>query len=85
MTYFGFQIPEDAICEIPDCGLPCVDINHIDARGAGGNPKGDKDTIENLMGMCRIHHLKHGDVRGDKQWLKAIHLKYMNDNKKHQP
>lgn len=80
MAFFGYQIPEDAICEMPGCERPCVDINHIDARGSGGNPSGDKDNIENLMGMCREHHLKHGDVRADKQMLKDIHLKFMQDH-----
>jgi len=79
MQYFGYQIPEDAICEMPGCGLPCVDINHIEARGMGGNPNGSKDSIENLMGMCRAHHNKHGDVRADKPMLKKIHLKFMQD------
>lgn len=82
MDFFGFKIPEDAICEIPFCGLPCQDINHIEARGMGGNPSGDKDDIKNLMGMCRAHHLKHGDVVADKPWLKEIHYKYMKDNGK---
>lgn len=79
MDFFGYKIPEDATCEIPGCGRPCVDINHIDARGMGGDPQGKKDVIENLIGMCREHHIKHGDVKADKDWLRAVHLKKMID------
>lgn len=82
MDFFGFKIPEDAICEMPGCGLPCVDINHIDARGMGGNPSGDKDHIENLIGMCRGHHIKHGDVPDDKPMLRKIHNDYIMLNGK---
>lgn len=77
MDYFGYKIPEDVICEIPGCGKPCKDINHIDARGMGGDPKGKKDVIENLMAMCREHHIEFGDVRSKKEWLKEIHLKLL--------
>lgn len=75
LNFFGYKIPEDCICEV--CGGPAVDINHIQARGMGGNPKGDKDDIENLMAMCRYHHIEYGDVPDLKPTLTAIHLKFM--------
>lgn len=78
LTFFGFKIPSDCICEV--CGAPAVDINHIQARGMGGNPKGDKDDIENLMAMCRYHHLEFGDVPSTKETLKQIHLDFMRYN-----
>lgn len=74
-TFFGHQVPEDFSCEV--CGNPAVDINHIDARGMGGNPSGDKDQIENLMAMCRKDHIEYGDVPQYKPLLRLIHLKYM--------
>ena len=74
-NYFGFQIPEDASCEI--CGSRCNDVHHIEARGMGGNPSGDKDVIENLMGLCRDCHENYGDVPDLKEKLKEVHLKYM--------
>ena len=73
--FFGYKITSDCICEV--CGSPAVDVNHIDARGMGGNPNGEKDQIENLMGLCREHHLEYGDVPECKPLLRLIHLKYM--------
>lgn len=67
-------------CEIPGCHERAVDVNHIDARGMGGDPQGKKDTIENLMGTCRGHHIQYGDVKDKKEWLKEVHLAFM---KKH--
>lgn len=78
LNFFGFKIPEDCVCEI--CKNFANDIHHIQARGAGGNPKGNKDQIENLMALCRFHHDKHGDVPNDRQWLTNIHLDYMKEN-----
>lgn len=80
LDYFGFQIQEDCFCEL--CGAPAVDINHIQARGMGGNPKGDKDAIENLMAMCRADHIAYGDSPAHKQWLKEKHLNFMAKNKR---
>lgn len=42
-------------CEM-GCGRRLQDIHHISARGMGGDPQGKKDTIENLMGLCRECH-----------------------------
>ena len=79
LAFFGYKVQEDVSCEI--CGCPAIDINHIEARGMGGNPNGDKDRIENLMAMCREHHLNYGDVPGEiRAMLKVIHLKYMAYN-----
>lgn len=80
LDFFSFQIPEDCICEIPGCELPAVDINHIQARGMGGGPKGDKDHISNLMAMCRKHHNEFGDVVAKRNWLRKVHFKYMEDH-----
>ena len=80
INYFGYQIPSDCVCEI--CGAPAVDIHHIEARGMGGSPSGEKDKIENLMAICRNDHVKYGDVPEFKQLLKDIHLKFMQINKK---
>jgi hypothetical protein len=32
-----------------------------------------KDVIENLMALCREDHLKYGDKKQHKEWLKSIH------------
>ena len=52
-----------------------VDIHHIDCRGMGGSK--DKDKIENLMGLCRQHHLEYGDKKEHIEFLKEKHLTFM--------
>lgn len=69
--YFNYKVPEDCQCEI--CGSPAVDIHHIEARGMGGNPNRDKDSIVNLMALCRSCHIEYGDVPEKKDYLKQIH------------
>jgi hypothetical protein len=73
MNYFGFKIPEDCFCEI--CGNYANDIHHINARGMGGSSS--KDEIDNLMALCRKHHIIYGDVPDKKEWLTDIHQKFM--------
>lgn len=75
MDYFGYDETDFIPCEV--CGAPSVDIHHANARGMGGNPKGDKDTIENLMACCRQCHIKYGDKKQYKDFLKEIHQKKM--------
>ena len=65
-------------CEIPECGLSFDDIHHIECRGMGGNPKGDKNRIENLMALCREHHLQLGDRKQFKDYLKEVHNRKLN-------
>lgn len=78
MDFFGFKIPEDIFCEI--CGNFANDIHHIEARGMGGDPNGNKDVIENLQALCRDHHNEFGDVPDQKEKLKNIHLNFMKYN-----
>ena len=52
LKHFGYSPGEFIPCEI--CGSKAVDINHIDARGMGGNPAGDKDVLENLMAVLAV-------------------------------
>ena len=76
-SYFNFKIPEDCFCEI--CKSPAVDLHHLERRGMGGSQQ--KDNIENLMALCRICHIKFGDVPDKLEWLKDIHKKFMLKNK----
>jgi 5-methylcytosine-specific restriction endonuclease McrA len=66
--YFNYDICDFVPCET--CGSKAVDIHHIDARGMGGS---DKDNIENLMALCRNCHIKYGDIKDKKEWLKELH------------
>lgn len=69
--HFGYGIDDFIECEL--CGAKAVDIHHIDCRGMGGAE--DKDTIENLMALCRKCHIVRGDIKNDIPFLKKIHLK----------
>lgn len=75
LDFFGYDINDFVCCEI--CGAKSVDIHHIQARGAGGNPKGDKDVIENLMAVCRKCHVDKGDKKEYKEFLKKTHMDFI--------
>ncbi len=64
-------------CEIPNCGRKCVDVHHLKARGMGGIKKEYK--AEELMGLCREHHIEYGDLPQFRQWLIDIHLETMKE------
>ena len=71
--YFGFEDTDFVPCEV--CGAKAVDIHHIECRGMGGNPNGDKDIIENLQALCRPCHVKLGDKAQHMDKLKEIHAR----------
>ena len=78
MDSFGFGIQDFIPCEV--CGDKAVDIHHIESRGMGGDPNGDKDVIENLQALCRKCHNEYGDVPDLLDKLKEIHLRYIDLN-----
>ena len=65
-------------CEI--CGNQAVDLHHIEARGMGGSDT--KDNIENLMALCRGHHIAYGDKKQHKEMLIEVHNNFMKHNGK---
>ena len=69
LNHFGYDISDFIPCEV--CGKTAIDIHHIQARGIGGSK--EADNIENLMALCREDHLKYGDKKQHKEWLKSIH------------
>ena len=69
LNHFGYDISDFIPCEV--CGKTAIDIHHIEARGLGGSK--EADNIENLMALCREDHLKFGDKKQHKEWLKEIH------------
>jgi 5-methylcytosine-specific restriction endonuclease McrA len=79
LNYFGYDTTDFIPCEI--CGNQAVDIHHIEARGMGGNPKGDKDEIDNLMAVCRNCHEEFGDRAEHKHMLKVVHKVKMTERK----
>lgn len=56
---FGYDTNDFIPCEIS--GGVAVDIHHIESRGMGGDPLGNKDRIENLMAVTREMHNTYGD------------------------
>ena len=76
MDYFNYALDEFKPCEV--CGNPMVHVCHIDCRGMGGNPSGDKDVIENLIGMCYSCDTKYGDKKQYYEFLKETHERFMN-------
>ena len=56
MKYHDYDISDWIACE--NCETTAVDIHHIDARGIGGDPRGHKNQIENLIALCRSCHIK---------------------------
>ena len=69
----GYYPTEHRGCEV--CGTTAVDIHHIEARGMGGSSNPEKDSIFNLMALCRSCHDKFGDKVKYKRWLKVLHLR----------
>lgn len=78
LRFFGYSGYEFMPCEI--CGARAVDIHHIRARGMGGSK--EKDNIENLMGLCRAHHVEFGDIEKHRPYLIEVHERFMQNNKK---
>jgi hypothetical protein len=74
LEHFNYDTDEFIPCEV--CGCKAVDIHHIKARGMGGS--NDKDTIENLMAMCRMCHLLMGDSKIYMETLIGKHKIKMN-------
>ena len=72
--HFNYGIDDIIPCEI--CGNKSVDIHHIYGRGKG------KDTIGNLMALCREHHNRaHGSLPYiSKKDFQSIHDKYIKNH-----
>jgi hypothetical protein len=73
--YFGYDESDFIPSELS--GRRANDIHHIECKGMGGNPSGDKDVIENLMALTRQEHEKYGDKAEFMEWLKERHYKFM--------
>lgn len=79
LDYFGFKVSSDSFCEIPHCGRIAVDVHHIECRGIGGTTA--VEDINNLMGLCREHHLEYGDKKQWKEFLQIVHEKFIKKHK----
>ena len=69
MKHFGYVLTDCIQCEL--CSDRAVDIHHIECRGHGGTKR--KESIDNLMALCRMHHEQYGDRKQYKHMLKQKH------------
>lgn len=69
LSFFGYDESDFIPCEV--CGHQAVDIHHIECRGMGGTKQAD--LITNLMAVCRDCHIKYGDKKEFKDFLKDCH------------
>ena len=71
--------PEDIIlCEV--CGAVACDLHHIECKGMGGSKL--KDTLENIIAVCRKCHSEYGDKKQHKEFLFEIVRKILERNKR---
>jgi len=70
MKHHDYDISDWIACE--HCGTTAVDIHHIDARGLGGDPRGHKNQIENLIALCRSCHIKAETNKEFNNYLRII-------------
>jgi len=75
MEFFGYDESDFIPSELS--GRRANDIHHIDARGAGGDPTGSKDCIENLMALTRAEHELYGDKKQFIEQLRQKHFEFM--------
>ena len=73
MTFFDYGIEDFVPCEV--CTGRAVDIHHIEARGMGSSK--NKDSISNLMALCRRCHEEMGDRVQFNDYLQVVHRKFM--------
>ncbi len=72
LSYFGYDQSDFIPCEV--CGDKAVDIHHIECRGMGGSK--EVENIDNLQALCRDCHVKYGDKKQFKDYLKEVHNEY---------
>ncbi len=73
----GYDESDWIKCEVIGCEEKAVDIHHIDARGMGGTNR--IETIQEIMGICRHHHIKYGDRTQYIDFLRYCHIKAMQE------
>ncbi|CAA0254309.1 hypothetical protein V2605_03550 [Tenacibaculum maritimum] len=67
LDYSGYRTSELS-------NAPGIDLHHIDCKGMGGDPKGEKDRIENIIALTREEHIRYGDK---KQYMSFLYTKHM--------
>lgn len=83
LEHFKLSPGETIYSEIS--GKKAVDIHHLFARKRGGDPKGDKDKIENLMALTRDEHELCENNTKYNDMAKIIHARYLQLNPYNNP
>lgn len=73
LKYFNYGTEDFIPCEA--CCKKAVDIHHINGRGK------DKDVINNLMALCRRHHIMAHDEISKKE-MQLIHNYFLSGSRK---
>lgn len=79
LDFFGYDKTDFIPSELS--GAKAVDIHHIDCKGMGGDPNGEKDNIFNLMALTREEHELYGDKKEFMMFLRTSHLNFMTLHK----
>lgn len=67
--HFGYGEQDRIRCE--NCGSEAVDVHHAELKGMGGSKT--KDTIDNLIALCRACHENAHAGKIKVEHLKRIH------------
>ena len=59
---------------------PAVEIHHLKGRGMGGDPRGIRDDIYNLIPLCRGCHTKTDTDREYNEMLKGRLKRWIDGN-----
>jgi len=68
---------KEDVCGCEVCGDPATEIHHIERRGMGGTTDKTKNSIFNLMAVCRNCHEKYGDKAQYMTSLKTKHFLHL--------
>jgi 5-methylcytosine-specific restriction endonuclease McrA len=78
LDYFSYCEDDVIVCEVCNKTV-ATEIHHIENRKMGGTKT--KDYIENLQAICRGCHIRFGDLKQHKEYLKQVHLNHIKDFK----
>lgn len=70
-----FNLHEGDFVGCECCSKVAVDVHAIEADGMGGRPSKSTHNIFNLMALCRECHVRYGDKKQYKEYLKQKHIK----------
>jgi hypothetical protein len=79
MDFFGYDNSDFIPSELS--GKPAQAVHHIKCRGMGGDPKGKKDNIRNLIALTAEEHEEYGDKEQYLEYLQSSHFEYIHKHR----